>query len=264
MTTRSRQVGALLVFLTLVRADSTHAQLRSPADIKHLALESSPGAERQTEALRRHDRLNPGLLVPTLGSVPTEDHRYFARCVVRANLPKPMSVGLECYDAAGVYFGTKRGANVDVLAYEVWSAIRSGTPLSHSLHSYRYIYVEPFFDRYDSGEFLVNLLRQSSVFTVIYQHEALAMAQPERDLILRCSLDNRVIHSRPSVVGKSVSQLLVFNMDNEQVGAFSGEAKWTIATSEAQNQRKMLENAVQMVIHARREDELIYGRTQNK
>ena len=45
-------------------------------------------------------------------------------------------------------------------------------------------------------------------------------------------------------------------MDNEQVGAFSGEAKWTIATSEAQNQRKMLENAVQMLIHARREESI--------
>ena len=56
MTTGSRHlVGAVLVFLTLVGADSTHAQLRSLAAIKHLALESSPGAERQTEALRTHD-----------------------------------------------------------------------------------------------------------------------------------------------------------------------------------------------------------------
>ena len=122
MTTGSRQVGALLVFLTLVGADSSHAQLRSLAAIKHLALESWAGAEQQTEALRTHDSLknHQGLLVPTLDSVPTEGHPYFARCVVRVNLPKPLSVGLECYDAAGAYVETKRAANVDQLAFEVW------------------------------------------------------------------------------------------------------------------------------------------------
>jgi hypothetical protein len=144
------QVGAWLLFLTLFGADSTLAQLRSPAAIKHLALESSPGAERQTTALRIHDILkHQGLLVPTLDSVPAEDHPYFARCVVRANLPKPLSVGLECYDAAGAYAGTKRAVNVDRLAFEVWSAITYGSPSSRPLHSYRYIYVEPFYDRYE-------------------------------------------------------------------------------------------------------------------
>ena len=114
-----------MLFLTLVGADSTHAQLRSLAAIKHLALESSPGAERQTKGLRTHHalKMHKGLLVPTLDSVPAEDRPYFARCVVRANLPKPLSVALECYDAAGAYVGTKRAANVDRLAVEVWSAI---------------------------------------------------------------------------------------------------------------------------------------------
>ena len=77
MTTGSRhQVGALLVFVTLVGADSTHAQLRSLAALKYLALESGAEAEQQTEALRTHDSLknHQGLLVPTLDSVPAEGH----------------------------------------------------------------------------------------------------------------------------------------------------------------------------------------------
>ena len=102
------------------------------------------------ESARTHDTLkHRGLLVPTLDSVPAEDHPYFARCVVRANLPKPLSVGLECYDATGAYVGTKRAVNVDRLAFEVWSAITYGSPSSRPLHSYRYIYVEPFYDRYE-------------------------------------------------------------------------------------------------------------------
>ena len=35
-----------------------------------------------------------------------------------------------------------------------------------------------------------------SVFTVIHQHEALAMPAPERDLILRCRIGNTIIHSQ--------------------------------------------------------------------
>ena len=198
MTTVSRhQVGALLVFLTLVGADSTHAQLRSMAALKHLALESSPGAERQTKALRTHDRLTnqQGLLVPTLDSVPPEDHPYFARCVVRANLPKPLSVALECYDAAGAYVGTKRAADVDQLAFGIWNVITDGSPFSRPLNSYRYIYVEPVYGKYQDVDLLVSLLRKSP-FTVIQNHEALAMPAPERDLILRCRIGDTITHTQ--------------------------------------------------------------------
>jgi hypothetical protein len=101
MISVSRQVGAFLAFLTLVGADSAHAQLRSLAALKHLALESGAEAKQQTAELRTHDSLknHHGLLVPTLDSVPTEDHSYFARCVVRVNLPNRLTVGLECYNA---------------------------------------------------------------------------------------------------------------------------------------------------------------------
>jgi hypothetical protein len=112
------------------------------------------------------------------------------RCVVRANLPKSLSVGLECYDAGSAYVGTRRAANVDQLGYDVWRAVTSGSPSSRPLHSYRYIHVEPFDAPYGRFDLLVSLLRQAAVFTVIDQHELITMPEPQRDLILRCRLDH--------------------------------------------------------------------------
>jgi hypothetical protein len=266
MTTGSRQVGALLVFLTLVGADSTHAQLRSLAALKYLALESGAEAEQQTEALRTHDSLknHQGLLVPTLDSVPAEGHPYFARCVVRGNLPEPLTVGLECYDAAGAYVETKRAVNVDQLAFEVWSAITNRNPLPRPLHTYRYIYVQPVYGEYQAVDFLVSLLRKSP-FTVIQNHEALAMPAPERDLILRCRIGDTTIHTNQWFHSWGSSQLSVFNMDNYEVRDFRSEARWFVfSASEAQMQRKMMESAVQKLIRARQEDEVTYGRPEKR
>ena len=251
-----------MLFVALVGADSAHAQLRSLAAMKYLALEGSPGAERQTQALRTHKmfRYRQSLMVSTLDRVPAQDHPYFARCVVRTNLPKPLSIGLECYDAVGAYVGTKQAANVDQLAYEVWRAVTYGSPSARPLHSYRYIYVEPFHDRYGRFDLLVNELRQAAVFTVINQHEALFMPEPERDLILRCSLDHIEIYDPPWVVGKTVSSLLLFNVDNDKVAAVRGEGKWVaFVTTEAEVRRKILESAVQDLIRARRQDEVDYA-----
>jgi hypothetical protein len=269
VTSVSRQVGALLAFLTLVGAASAHAQLRSLVAIKHLALESSPGAERQTKALRAHDTLknHPGLLVPTLDSVPAGDHPYFARCVVRANLPKPLSVALECYDAAGAYVGTKRAAHVDQLAFEIMKEVTYAPPLSRPLNSYRYIYVEPVYGKYQNVDLLVSLLRKSP-FTVIRNHEALAMPAAERDLILRCTLGDTTEHISPTgdLVGAGSAEfsLLVSNMDNDLVGNFGGEARWVLwATTDARLERQLMESAVQKLIRAHKE-EFIYARPEKR
>jgi hypothetical protein len=113
------RVAALTVFWVCAGVHTTHAQLRSLAALKHLALESSPGAERETKALRGHYVFNlmPGLLVGGITDVPAEGHARFARCVVSKNLPKPRTMGLAGYDASGAYVGTKRAAKVDARAY---------------------------------------------------------------------------------------------------------------------------------------------------
>ncbi len=262
MTTVSRhQVGAFIVFLTFVAVDSADAQLRSLAAIKRLALESSPGAERQTNALRTDEALQlfDGLLVPTLDTVSANDRAYFARCIVRARLPKPLTVALECYDAADAYIATKRAANVNQLATALFGAIKFGSPASRPLHSYRYIYVEPFDDRDKRFDLLVNLLQRASVFTVINQSEALAMPESARDLILRCRIDPIGTYTT-GIVGTHTGRILLFNMNNEPVAAAKGEGKSVaFVTTEAWSQRRMLESAVQALIRARQEDEVTYG-----
>ena len=91
------------------------------------------------------------------------------------------------------------------------------------------------------------------------------MPASERDLILRCRIGNTIFHTSPWVVGTGASELIVFNMDNDKVGAFSGEAKWVMfVTSRAQLERKGLESAVQKLIRARQEDEFTYGRPEKK
>jgi hypothetical protein len=255
------RVGAFFVVLTFVAGDSAHAQLRSLTATKRLALESSPGSERQTNALRTHETLNllTGLIVPTAMDVPAEDRAYFARCIVRAPLPKPLTVALDCYDAAGAYFATKRAANVDELATALFRAIKNGSPASRPLHSYRYIYVEPFDDRHKRFDLLVQLLQKASVYTVLQQSEALAMPEAARDSILRCRIHPVGIISG-SVVGRTVGRLLLLNMNDEPVAAVIGEGKWVaFVTSEARIQRGLLESAVQALIRARQDDEVTYG-----
>jgi hypothetical protein len=188
-------------------------QLRSFAAIRSLDLAPPlPGTEavysEVAELLKTHDetyvrqqvQLNRSSWyiqgwTPDWGPTPPR-----ARCTLRADLPKPRYLGLECRDADGQYIGTLRAKSGRALLSELESLcfglhsrgstwIEQGAvavPGTLPLHEYRYIYVIPFhWPGYrEHAEYLAELLGAAGSWRVVSSTDSAPPEDTQR--MLQC------------------------------------------------------------------------------
>ena len=174
------------------------AQLRSFAAIRSIELDPPlPGTEKAYKELAE-------LLKPWNKSQPKEDPFWGphppppASCTLRADLPRPRILGLECRDPAGTYIGTLRAKRIT----ELWTrlcdycfnsyAARDTLPLTE----YRYIFVrleerrpwetqgEPWV-----ADYVAQLLRAERAWQVLTSRDVVPAG--EADHLLECRVFGR-------------------------------------------------------------------------
>lgn len=235
------------------------AQLRSFAAIKSIELDPPlPGTEKAcrelAESLKVCPRFQPDW-DPCRDFHPPPP----AHCTLRADLPKPRVLGLECHDPAGRYIGTLRAKRINELSTRLceYSYRSEATPETLPLTEYRYIFVRLAEARRGFAasdpwvaDYVAQLLRAEGAWQVLTSRDMLPAGEADR--LLECRVSG-ASHSSfaEGVAHGGVSRLTLVDSAQNIVRGITGQSDWT-------GVRGSLRHAVDNLMNELRLDEEVH------
>src|SRR5262245_47617370 len=248
----------------LLPAQPALAQVRAFAAIKYLVLDPpTSGTEKVHLDIAKWLRPRQ-LLVESLDRIPSADRSLFARCRLRADLPRPHTLAFECVDSAGAHVGTKKFTSAK--DWRPWFEEQSfGTHAdARPLHTTRFVLVERFDVAARAGDdpngFRASVEEQlrAGGLTVVDSTEGLSDADLTHNF-LRCSIRPLVAGRGDLYYASAGSSIVLIDSAGRTVRHFVGWVRGAAFLSRDAVGKRSLRDAVRKFLEARVDDADIYS-----